>query len=192
MRFSLLLYTSFLSLSVFAQIESDNSDIDSERVEMLQRWNLDRIPKPKDVESYAIDLLDLPLEAQRSDDLQELASKANEAANFVGFILEEYREYHRENYRYEFVQKKVAPYHDRYVSLSNRLKNIRNQAYFNLGKKAAQRGDELEAFFYFRDAFRLSTFTHADGDHKGMRYMAEIEMKKLLGLEDIGTFLYWQ
>ena len=176
---------------VLAQDES-SEDIEATRSELLKRWGVDGLVKPGDVEANAKIILSRPLAEQTDDDLRELAKQANAAANFVGFILEEYQEYYRDNYRYDFVQSKVAPYHDTYVGLSNRLKSYRNQAYFNLGKKAAQRGDEMAAFFLFRDAYRLSTFTEDQGDHKGMRYLAEVEVKKLLGMEHIGTFIYWQ
>ena len=64
-------------------------------------------------------------------------------------ILNEYQDYRRDNYRYDFVVKKLAPFHDAYVELSNRMKSYRNQAYFNLGRKAAERGDEIAAFDWF-------------------------------------------
>ncbi|TJY58886.1 hypothetical protein E4T66_14910 [Sinimarinibacterium sp. CAU 1509] len=167
-------------------------DIEAARSEMLKRWGVDGLIKASDVEGTATALLARPLGEQPEDQLRELAKRANAAANFVGFILEEYESYYRENYRYDFVKEKIAPFHDAYATLSNRLKSYRNQAYFNLGKKAADRGDEMTAFFMFRDAYRLSGFTEDEGDHKGMRYQAEIEMKKLLGLESMGTFTYWK
>ena len=76
------------------------------------------------------------------------------------------------------------------MKLSNRLKSYRNQAYSSLGPKAAERGDEFEAFFYFRDAYRLSSFTEGQATREGMHYKAEIEMKNLLGIEELGTFVY--
>ena len=172
--------------------DAKNEDIEAARSELLKRWGVDGLIKPNDVEGKAKALLERPLAEQPDEQLRVLAKQANAAANYVGFILEEYESYYRENYRYDFVQEKVAPFHDAYVKLSNRLKSYRNQAYFNLGKKAADRGDEMTAFFMFRDAYRLSTFTESDGDHKGLRYQAEIEMKKILGLEGLGTFTYWK
>ncbi|TYO96770.1 hypothetical protein EDC39_11258 [Geothermobacter ehrlichii] len=172
--------------------DTQSEDIEAARSEMLKRWNVDGLVKPADVESKAKALLSRPLSEQADEELEDLAQQANAAANFVGFILEGYQQYYRDNYRYDFVQEKVAPFHDAYVVLSNRLKSYRNQAYFNLGKKAAERGDEITAFFFFRDAYRLSAFTDDEGDHKGMRYRAEIEMKKLLGLDGMGTFVYWR
>lgn len=172
--------------------DAKTEDIEAARSAMLQRWGVDGLVRPSDVEASAKAILSLPLAEQSDEQLEEFARQANAAANFVGFILAEYESYYRDNYRYDFVQKKVAPFYDTYVKLSNRYKAYRNQAYFNLGKKAADRGDTVTAFFMFRDAYRLSTFTEDDGDHKGMRYQAEVEMKKLLGLQDIDTFTYWK
>lgn len=178
-------------LSVPAQ-DTSSEDIEAARSEMLKRWGVDGLVKPSDVEVEAKTIFERPLTEQTDDDLRELAEQANAAANFVGFILEEYQEYYRDNYRYDFVQEKVAPFHDAYVGLSNRLKTYRNRAYFNLGKRAAQRGDEMTAFLLFRDAYRLSSFTEDQGDRKGIRYLAEVEMKKLLDINEIGTFVYWR
>ncbi len=36
----------------------------------------------------------------------------------------------------------------------------------------------LLAVLTFRDAYRFSSFTYEQGDHKGMRYQAEVEMEK--------------
>ena len=180
----------YLPLLAAAQDAQSKEDIEAARAEMLKRWGVGLI-KPSTVEAKA-HILSRPLAEQSDEELRELAKQANAAANFVDFIIEEYQEYYRDNYRYDFVQKAVTPFHDAYVELSNRLKSYRDQAYFNLGKKAAARGDEITAFFLFRDAYRLSSFTKAEGDHKGMRYLAEIEMKKLLGIDHLGTFIYWE
>lgn len=167
-------------------------DIEAARSEMLKRWGVSGLVKPAEIDAIAKPLLARPLPEQPNEELLALAKKANAAANFVGFILEDYDQYYRENFRYDFVQTKIAPFHDAYVALSNRMKDYRNQAYFNLGKKASDRGDAMAAFFFFRDAYRLSAFTQDEGDHKGMRYQAEIEMKKLLGIDGMGTFAYWK
>lgn len=169
-----------------------SEDIESARSELLKRWGMDGLPKPREIEATAKTLLERPLGEQRDEDLTAIAKQANAAANFVGFILAEYEDYYRDNYRYDFVQKKVAPFHDAYVTLSNDLKWFRNKAYFNLGKKALERKEDFVAFFYFRDAYRLSSFTEDEGDHKGIRYQAEIEMKRLLGVSDIESFVYWK
>ena len=188
--FGLVLICSF-PVSTYAQ-ETSSEDIEATRSKLQKHWGADGLSKPRDVDTQAKKILDLPLAEQNDDDLRRLAKQANAAANYVGFILEEYQEYYRDKYRYDFIREKVAPFHDAYVQLTNRLKAYRDQAYFNLGKKAAQRGDEVMAFFLFRDAYRLSPFTEEQGDHKGMRYQAELEIKKLLGLEEIDTFIYWK
>jgi hypothetical protein len=167
-------------------------DIESARVELQKKWAVDGLIKPKEVLRRGSELFARELDEQSEEDLQALVKQANAAANYVGVILDEYASYYSDNYRSELIQKRVAQYHDAYVSLSNRLKTLRDQAYFNLGKKAAARGEEISAFFLFRDAFRFSSFTEPQGDHKGIRYLAEIEMKKLLDIEGIGTFLYWE
>lgn len=171
--------------------DAKTEDIEASRTEKLKRWGVEGLVRPSEVEALAKTILGRPLAEQSDDQLRELAKRANAAANFVGFILEEYESLYRENYRYEWVQEQIAPFYGAYATLSNRLVSYRNQAYFNLGKKAADRGDKMTAFFMFRDAYRLSTFIEEDGDHKGMRYQAEVEMKKLLGLEDIGTFTHY-
>ena len=175
-----------------AQDESVEEDVESARAELLKRWESDGLVKPRDVDAMAEAILDRPLAEQAGEDLEALAKRANAAANFVGHLLEEYEGYYRKNYRYDFVQEKVAPFHDAYVGLSNRMKSYRNQAYFNLGLQAAERGDQIRAFFYFRDAYRLSSFTEGGQTREGMRYRSEIEMKKLLEIEEIGTFVDWQ
>ena len=180
------------AIQVQAQEASVVEDVESARAELLKRWESDGLVKPRDVDAMAKAIFDRPLAEQTEEDLEALAKQANAAANFVGHILDEYQEYYSENYRYDFVQEKVAPFHDAYVELSNRLKSYRDQAYFHLGRKAVERGDEIGAFFYFRDAYRLSSFTEGQSTREGMRYKAEIEMKKLLGIEDLGTFVYWQ
>lgn len=172
--------------------EAVAGDVESARAELLNRWESDGLVKPGDVDAMAKAILDRQLAEQTEEDLEALAKRANAAANFVDFILDEYQDYYSDNYLYDFVQEKVAPFHDAYVELSNRLKSYRNQAYFNLGLKAAERGDEFEGFFYFRDAYRLSSFTEGAATQEGMRYKAEIEMKNLLGIEELGTFVYWQ
>jgi len=188
---TLIILLLFPPVQAHAQ-DAPSENIEAARSEMLKRLGVDGLVKPADVEAKAKVLLGRPLAEQPNDELRDLAKQANAAANFVGVILEEYRQYYRDTYEYDFVRKKVTPFHDAYAALSNRLKSYRNQAYFNLGKKAAERGEEITAFFYFRDAFRLSAFADDHGDHKGMRYKAELEMKRLLGLGGMGTFVYWR
>lgn len=182
-----------VSISAWAEdTETDDANIDTYRETQIKRWDVTGIVTPKSVTEEAEKLFSLPIQDQPVGDLEQLAKKANAAANYVGLILDEYREYSRENYRYEFIQRAVAPYHDSYVKISNKMKDFRNQAYFNLGKKYARKGELLAALFYFRDAYRLSIFDD-DQKRQGMRYKAEQEMKKLLDIEnEASSFVYWQ
>lgn len=171
---------------------ADVEDVEKLRAEQIKKWGDTSIPKPNEIALKAKAVLDKPIENQSISELKAIAEQSNKAANYVGFILDDYATYYRDNYRYDFVQEKVAPFHDAYVRLSNELKDYRNQSYFNIGRKLAASNNEIEAFFYFRDAYRLSSFTDDKGDHKGMRYLAEQEMKKLMGLSDTGSFVYWK
>ena len=124
------------------------------------------------------------------EQLKKVAEKSNKAANMIGYIEEEYADYIRENSRYDFITKKVAPAHTAYVFLANSLKDIRNKAYLELGKRLEKTGDLGAAFFYYRDAYRLSVFD--EGSEASTRYKAEQEMKRLLGVNDVESFVTWQ
>lgn len=163
--------------------EADDQNIESFREKQIERWNDTGIVTPKSVTEYATKIFSLPVGQQRIKDLKLLAEKANAASNYVGLILDEYANYYRENYRYESIQEKVAPFHDAYAKISNDMKDYRNRAYFNLGKKHLAKNELITSLFYFRDAYRLSAFNDRAG-RSGMRYMAEQEMKKLLGIEN--------
>jgi len=126
------------------------------------------------------------------EELIQAGKRSNAAANFVGYIQEEYADYYRDNYKYDFVQKKISPSHDKYVALGNKLKGIRNTAYLLIGLKLKEEGRVGEAFFYFRDAFRLSTFDGYKKSDPGTRYIAEQEMKEILGIKDIESYKTWQ
>jgi hypothetical protein len=123
------------------------------------------------------------------EQLKKVAEKSNTAANMVGYIEEEYADYIRENSRYEFITEEVEPAHIAYVTLANTLKDIRNKAYLELGKRVEKTGNVGAAFFYYRDAYRLSGFS--PDREAGVRYKAEQEMKRLLGVNDIESFVSW-
>jgi len=178
-----------IPLSTYA---SDADDFEKIRTEQIKKYGGTDIPKPQEVTKKAEVFLAKPISEQSIKELKAIAENSNKAANYIGFIFDEYATYYRDNYKYDFVQEKIAPFHDKFLLLSNKLKSQRNQAYLNLGKKIAASGNNIEAFFYFKDAFRLASFTDDSGDHKGIRYQAEQEMKKLMGLESIESFVYWQ
>lgn len=126
------------------------------------------------------------------EQLKEIARKTNGSSNYVDFILQEYKDYHSANYRYDFVLKKLEPSHDAYVGVSNELRAIRNKAYLKLGNIFEEQGLVAEAFFYYRDAFRLSSFGGYKKGDPGNRYLAEQRMKSILGLDDIESYTTWQ
>lgn len=135
----------------------------------------------------------LPLNQQSEDVLKQIATKANLYANFVGFIEQSYDSYRREMFRYDFVTKPVERAREPYAELSNRFKDLRNQAYFNLGSKARDEGKNLEALLYYRDAYRLSSFECGkDGSKNCARWHAEIEIQKLLRITKIQPYVTWQ
>ena len=51
----------------------------------------------------------------------------------------------------------------------------------------------MAALLFFRDAFRLSSFDCGEEDPRNcMRWLAEQEMQKLIGTDDITAFTTWQ
>jgi hypothetical protein len=187
---ALIITTSLLFATM--EISAESEDVEKLRAEQIKKWGTTGLPKPQILITKAEALLKKPIGDQTIKELKELAESTNKAANYVGYILKQYASYYRENYKYDFVQEKIAPFHDKYFVTSNKLKSFRNHAYFNIGTKLAGSGNDAEAFFYFRDAYRLTSFTDEKGDHKGMRYKAEREMLKLLELGDIESFVYWK
>ena len=173
------------------EVESEpktQQEIDAERDLLVSLWASQGLTNVGDLvkEGNAV----LRNRSSTIDQLKTIAEKSNKAANMVDYIQEEYAEYYRENSRYDFVQKKVAPAHDAYVRLANSLKDIRNKTYLELGVRLEKTGDIGTAFFYYRDAYRLSEFDN--NGKEGVRYKAEQEMKRLLGINDIESYVSWR
>lgn len=172
----------------------DTLEIDDKRAQDLKKFESLDIPEPKVIEEFAKAVFSKPISQQPVNDLKTIAKQANQYANLVGRILSEYASYYRDNYRYEFVQKKVVGAHDSYVKEGNKFKRLRDQAYFNLGLKMKSENNKLQAFFYFNDAFRLSEFDCGKGVEKTscMRWKAEQEMQKILSISHIKSYVTWQ
>lgn len=117
------------------------------RQDQLELLGSEDLTKPYDIRERAIEYLAMPLSQQTVAELKELSISANVSVNLIGMILEEYDNYYSDNYRYEFVQKEIAPFHKKFISLSNELIDYRNQCYFNLGEKLKNEGKDLEAFY---------------------------------------------
>ena len=132
-------------------------DIDEQRAATLNKLDF-VIPAPGEVREIAKQLFSKPLAKQDTEVLKSLAKQSNSYANMVKFIQDEYDDYRRENYRYDFVLKKLSPTLRSYSQIVNEFLGIRNQAYFNLGLKEEEAGNHIEALVWFRDAYRLSVF----------------------------------
>lgn len=170
------------------------ASLDEQRRSAVQEYAAGDFPQPDRVRELAKVVLAKPLGEQSEDELRTVATEANKVANLIGFIQEPYGAYYRENFRYEFVQKKVAVANDEYVKVANEFKGYRNEAYFNLGQRANDGGNKAAAFFFFRDAFRLSSFDCEPGKpaQQCMRWRAEQELQKLLGLSGIKSYVTWK
>ena len=125
---------------------------------------------------------------QSVSELKEVANQSNKAANYVDFIRDKYATYIRDGVAIVVKEAKITSIHNGYARLSDELREYRNQCYLNIGKKLTESGNEIEAFFYFEDAYRLLPFIGPNGDHIGVRYLSEQEMKKLMGLSDLRSF----
>ena len=132
-------------------------DIDEQRAATLKKLESD-VPDPEEIRRIAKETYSKPISAQDTNVLQSLAKQSNGYANMVNFIKDEYDDYRRENYRYDFVLKKLNPSLEHYTRIVNEFLAIRNQAYFNLGIKDKEAGNNVSALLWFRDAFRLSSF----------------------------------
>ncbi len=108
-------------------------DIDEQRSATLEKLEA-YIPDPNEIRKIAKETFAEPIADQDMDVLESLAKQANSYANMVGFIVDDYDDFRRENYRYDIVLRKLEPVRDTYVRVSNEFKDIRNQAYFNLGR----------------------------------------------------------
>lgn len=180
---------SFWSVSGAAQ---DFSGIDGEREKQLQEMGV-LLPDPESIRKIADEEFKKPIETQDVDVLKKLAKDANTFANLVGKLTNEYDDYYRANSRYDFVTSEItkSPALRAYQAADNRFKSIRNKAYFNLGLIYKNRGENMQAFLHFDDAFRLSVFDCDEGAADCLRYAAEKEMQALLGLEG-EPYVYWK
>lgn len=176
-----------LILSPAHLFAEDVKDFDEQRAKEVKKWSAIGFGNVNETLKSAQEALEN--ENASLNELKDAAKRANAAANYVGYIEEEYSDYMRDNYKYDFVLEKVSPAHDSYVEKSNALKAVRNDIYMRIGDILKTQGKITEAFFYYRDAYRLSIF---NSFNKGTRYKAEQEMKKMLGLQEIESFITWK
>ena len=180
--------------AVSSQERASTLSLEEEREATLKEFDITEVPSLDAVRAFAAQLFSLPLEKQSPDQLKELAKEANRTANLVDYIYDEYDDYYRDNYRYEFIQELVIGPASEYGKIFNEFVDIRNQAYYNLGIISRNNGRTLEAFLYFKDAFRLSSFDCGSGTlaKSCMRWKAEQELQNLLGLSHIRAYVSWQ
>ena len=188
-----LLWTT-ISLAALPPASAQSTfDIDEQRAATLKKME-SVIPDPVRLREIAKETFSKPLSSQDVDVLKSLARQSNSYANMVGFIKEGYEDSFRRNHSYDFVIEKLSPPLQSYRQVANEFLGIRNQAYFNLGMKDKAAGNNVEALIWFRDAFRLSSFECEDrqAPEKCMRWRAEQELQKLLGLSSIKAYVTWQ
>ena len=190
-----VLFAFFLGASNgIAQERTDTLSLEQERKKALERFNVTKVPDLDAVREIAAQLFAQPIKQQDSGQLKKLAEEANRSANLIDYIYDEYMDYYRENYKYDFVQAKVAEPAKDYERVFNEFLSIRNQAYFNLGLLAKDDGKTMEAFLYFKDAYRLSLFECGTKQpaKNCIRWKAEQELQKLLGLTEINAYVTWK
>lgn len=188
----LLLTAIFLVASPPASAQS-TFDIDEQRAETLKKME-SIIPDPVRLREIAEETFSKPLSSQDINTLKSLAKQSNSYANMVSFIKDEYEDSYRRNHGYDFVTEKLSPPLQRYRQIVSEFLGIRNQAYFNIGMKEKVAGNNVEALIWFRDAFRLSNFECEDRNApaKCMRWKAEQELQRLLGLSSVRAYVTWQ
>ena len=179
------------AVQVNAEENLDPLSIDEQRERDLTKIKIEIWPDLKKIEAKAVEIFAEPVDEQDSNTLKNLAMQANYVANLISHIKSEYDDYYRDNYRYDFVQTKVDKSRDGYAGIADIFLEIRNQAYYNLGILHQAKGDKITAYFYYRDAFRLSYFPCPNGTKSCMRWKAEQKMKELLGIQ-IESYVYWK
>ena len=174
----------FSPIHLFAE---DSGDISDQRAKDVEKWSSSGFGDVTKILKNSINVL--KDENASFDELDDAANRANAAANFVGFITDEYEDYRRDVSRYDFVLVKLDPPYERYSDKANSLKDVRNRIFLRMGDILKEQGKLTEAFFYYRDAFRLSIFSDYWNKSKGTRWKAEQRMKELLEIQYISSYI---
>ncbi len=177
-----------------AQEKPNTLSIEKERQKALEEFDVTEVPDLDAIRLFASELLSTPIEGQEKAQLKKLAKEANRVANLVNYIYDEYDDYYRDSYKYDFIQEKVIGSAQEYGKVFNEFVKIRNKSYFNLGIISRNKGETMEAFLYFKDAFRLSGFDCGSGGKPKscLRWRAEQELQSLLGLSHIKAYVSWR
>lgn len=183
---------------IMAQEQSSTDEtltIEDRRSALISSFEDQEIPSPDHIRSTAKDLFALPVSEQGEQNLRDLAQNANFYANLMSRITGEYDQAFRENIRYEFVQEEIQKKAGPLLDVKNEFLEVRNRAYLNLGLLLKEEGRNIEAFFTFSDAHRLSPFDCFPAENARIdcvRLIAEEEMKRLLQVSDLESYIYWQ
>lgn len=194
---SVLLLIAVIMLSIAFNnspcLSQSELDVDKQRAEDREKLG-SSVPDPGKLRNIAETVFSTPIENQDERDLFFISKQSNHYANLVGYIIDEYDDYLNSNYRYDFIRNKVSPSRDSYVKVANEFKQFRNQAYFNLGIKSKSNGNYIEAFLWFRDAYRLSSFDCESRARRDtcMRWKAEQELQNLLDLSHLKAYVTWE
>ena len=103
-----LLALFFGASNSIAQERTDTLSLEQERKETLERFSFTKVPDLDAVRKISAQLFARPITQQDPKQLKELAEEANRSANLIDYIYDEYMDFYRENYKYDFIQKKVA------------------------------------------------------------------------------------
>ena len=168
-----------------AEIARPSDPIESERAKLLESMaGPFTMPMPpiRAIEAHKGDL-----KGVSDADLAFLAVECNRAERLLRMILDEYESYERANSNYDFIVKAVREKKMQMEVVRRLLTENRNSIYFEQAVRLRDAGETMRAFVTFHDAFRLSPF---EGD--GMRLKAEQEMKKLLGIDALPSYVTWE
>lgn len=180
-----------------AQRSVDILSLDEERRRVLKEFDMVDVPDLDAIRSVASEIFSLPVARQDVDDLENLAAEANRAANLIDYICDRYDDEYEESYQYDLLGKRIQE--KLHVPLfgceeiRNEFLAMRDRSHFNLGVIYRDRGETMKSFLYFKDAFTLSAFhcVSSRPTDDCVRWEAEREMKKLLGIEDMESYTRW-
>ena len=180
-----------------AQRSVDILSLDEERRRVLKEFDMVDVPDLDAIRSVASEIFSLPVARQDEDDLENLAAEANRAADLIDYICDRYDDEYEESYQYDLlgerIQEKLHVPLFGCEEIRNEFLAVRDRSHFNLGVIYRDRGETMKSFLYFKDAFTLSAFhcVSSRPTDDCVRWEAEREMKKLLGIEDMESYTRW-
>jgi hypothetical protein len=184
----LVLACAGVSLAQTPQATQAPAALDIQRQERIAEFRDVGMPNADHIRAAANKLFIMPVEQQDESDLKTLARDANAYASMVGMIDEEYGNERRQNLKYDLVTRPIGRASKEYNRIENEFKGYRNTAFMNLAQKAEAKGDMLQAFMYYRDAYRLSAFPCVPlelTDDSCPRLVAEKAMQRILGISNV-------